>query len=67
MSSSADRTRDYLQERINFLKGQCDSVSVQNGTLLWQIKSSITELEQTQKVLNGGTSVFEQVKPLQHA
>ena len=67
MSEVANKTREYLQERIDFLKGQCESVSIINGTLLWQIKSCITELEQTKNVLNGGTSVFEQVKQIEHA
>ena len=67
MSEVANKTREYLQERTDFLKGRCDSVSVVNGTLLWQIKSSITELEQTKNVLNGGVSVFEQIKPIDHA
>lgn len=62
MCEVANRTREYLSERISFLKKQLETVSVQESTLRFTIKSNISELEQASNVLDGGTSVFEQVK-----
>lgn len=58
MSEVAARTRTYLEERISFLKAQLETTSVQESTLKFSLKLMVTELEQTQTVLNGGQAVY---------
>jgi len=70
MNDVASNTRTYLEGRISFLKKQVKEMSLESpisGTLIHEIKGSISELQQTLNVLNGGKSVFQKVEELDHA
>jgi hypothetical protein len=65
--SVAENTREYLSRRIAFLEIQVESVSALEGPLKHELKSMITELQQTLNVLNGGKSIFQKVEEVEIA